>query len=183
MANIVSVLELQDYMSGIDLSVRYGQENAAELVLAGVQSEIETYLGRPISPTTVTETLAYEDFWAYRLAEPRITPVISVSVPTDWAVVNGRLVPPFNGWYGSILEYIPSPGYAVTYVGGLDGANIPELKLMVLRVAAREMSNKHDDTVGLNAGDLTRSKVDVVPEGLNDDDRKRLDRFRRRMVV
>lgn len=179
---IVSVLDLTDYMSGIDLKVHYGQENAAEMVLAGVQGEIEAYINRPLEPVTVTETLTF-DPWTNELSEPRVTPIISVS--TDgWTLLNGRLVPPggINGWFPSILEYINVNGYAVTYVAGLDGANIPHIRLEIMRIAAREMSNKHDDTVGLNAGQLVRGAISLAPEALNEEDRLRLDRYRRRSV-
>ena len=49
---LVSVQELVTYM---DISFSLRQQDAAELVLAGLQSELETYLRRPIEVTEFTE--------------------------------------------------------------------------------------------------------------------------------
>ena len=50
---IVSVSELTTYM---DISLSLRQQDAAEFVLAGLQSELETYLRRPIEVSEFTET-------------------------------------------------------------------------------------------------------------------------------
>ena len=50
---IVSVDELTTYM---DISLSLRQQDAAEFVLAGLQSELETYLRRPIEVSEFTET-------------------------------------------------------------------------------------------------------------------------------
>jgi len=49
---LVSIAELKTYM---DISLTNRQEDAAELVLEGLQSELEMFLGRPIEVQTFTE--------------------------------------------------------------------------------------------------------------------------------
>ena len=49
---LVSVNELITYM---DISLSMRQRDAAELVLSGLQSELESYLRRPIEQTEFTE--------------------------------------------------------------------------------------------------------------------------------
>jgi len=50
---LVSVADLTKYM---DIRFSNRQEEAAEFVLEGLQSELESYLRRPIEPTEFTET-------------------------------------------------------------------------------------------------------------------------------
>ena len=54
---LVSVNDLQIYM---DVSFSNRQQDAAEFVLEGLQSELESYLRRPVEPVTVTETHVIE---------------------------------------------------------------------------------------------------------------------------
>ena len=54
---LVSVNDLQIYM---DISFSNRQQDAAEFVLEGLQSELESYLRRPVEPVTVTETHVIE---------------------------------------------------------------------------------------------------------------------------
>lgn len=49
---LVSVQELVTYM---DISLSLRQQDAADLVLSGLQSELEAYLRRPVEPTVFTE--------------------------------------------------------------------------------------------------------------------------------
>jgi len=49
---LVSIAELKTYM---DISLTNKQEDAAELVLEGLQSELEIFLGRPVEVQTFTE--------------------------------------------------------------------------------------------------------------------------------
>jgi hypothetical protein len=54
---LVSVNDLQIFM---DVSFTNRQQDAAEFVLEGLQSELETYLRRPVEPIEVTETHVIE---------------------------------------------------------------------------------------------------------------------------
>lgn len=49
---LVSIAELKTYM---DISLTNRQEDAAELILEGLQSELEMFLGRPVEVATYTE--------------------------------------------------------------------------------------------------------------------------------
>jgi hypothetical protein len=49
---LVSIAELKTYM---DISLTNRQEDAAEMVLEGLQSELESYLNRPIEVAEFTE--------------------------------------------------------------------------------------------------------------------------------
>lgn len=174
---IVDADELRAYMSDVGLTA--SQLDTADLVLAGVQGEIEAYLNRPLELRTVTETL-YQDPYTGKYDEPSVTPVVSTTTLGAY-VRNGSLAFDYVTLSSPVL--VGSRGVTVTYVGGLDGVNIPQLKLEVLRIASREMANKHDDSFGINANDFTRQQPQVKPEALTDDDRKRLERWRRRTVL
>jgi hypothetical protein len=52
MTLLVSLSELRSYM---DISLTNRQQDAAELVLAGLQSELEAYLRRPVQVETFNE--------------------------------------------------------------------------------------------------------------------------------
>lgn len=55
---LVTVTELQNYM---DIRFSNRQEQAAEYVLEGLQSELESYLGRPVEVQTFTEEHVMEN--------------------------------------------------------------------------------------------------------------------------
>lgn len=179
---LVSVLELTDYLSSLDLNVP--QHHAAELVLRGVQGEIETFLNRPLEPRTVVESL-YPD--AGGLLFPSVTPIISVASSTQAGypvtlVVEGPVLYTLGGAYYSIPGY--SAPIVVSYVGGIaaDHPCLPHVRLEILRIAAREMTDRHDDTLGVQQL-ATDSPPQATAIGLTKEDEKRLDRWRRRVVV
>lgn len=169
---IVGVEQLRAYMSNVRLND--AQWSAAEDVINGVEGEIALELNRPLTPQTVTETVEVDDDGYLMFS---VTPVRSVTSLQDGT---GRTVP-----YQTVRGAVRLDAYAaltvdVTYVGGLDGTNDPLLKLEVLRIAAREMQNRHDDTLSVKGTD--RRDVPMQPIGLTDDDRRRLQRWRRRVV-
>lgn len=59
---LVTVRELAAYM---DRTLTNRQETAAELVLSGVQSEVETFLRRSVEPQEYTETYTIPDDYRY----------------------------------------------------------------------------------------------------------------------
>jgi hypothetical protein len=80
--------------------------------------------------------------------------------------------------YGIDIYY----GYAddlveVTYDAGLDGPNIPVIKLLILRAATREMQNMHDDVVGVK--DLETRNVAPMQTGFLDTELQMLRAFKR----
>lgn len=173
---IVDVDALVDYMSNIELSP--DQRTAAKDILEGVQGEVETYLNRPIERVETTE-IVFPD------ATGRIwmtnTPVVSVSAVSDGNAVAldaVDFVAQGNAIYSRAYAVAP---YAITYVGGLDGANIKDIRLCVLRVASREMQNRHDSTHSVKG--LVTKDVAPLPEGLQEEDKKRIERYRRRVIA
>lgn len=170
---LVKVDELIDYMSNITL--KPDQREAVELILEGVQSEVETFLNRPTEPVLVTETL-WPDANGYLY--PSKTPVLEiVSMTRDgqaitWTAQSGG----FYVGYG-----YTTTGTVVTYKAGLPDDALRMVRLTILRVASREVQNKHDDT--LSVKDLDANDVSPLPEGLQDEDKARIGRWRRRVVV
>lgn len=65
----------------------------------------------------------------------------------------------------------------ITYTAGLDGANLPFFKLLILRAAAREMQNMHDDVVGLK--DLETRNVAPLTTGFTPEEIQSLRKHRR----
>lgn len=76
---LVSVADLTKYM---DIRFSNRQEEAAEFVLEGLQSELESYLRRPIEPTEFTETYVMDSNY--------------VGVPTSSFFYNESLDTTFN---------------------------------------------------------------------------------------
>lgn len=68
----------------------------------------------------------------------------------------------------------------VTYTAGLEESAQKYIKLLILRVASREMQNLTDDVVGLK--DLNTREVAVKDVGLTDRDLLALKRWRRRQI-
>jgi hypothetical protein len=72
--------------------------------------------------------------------------------------------------------------FDVTYIGGYDGRNDEGLKVAILRVAAREISENQDETVGINAGEVTgRPQPNIL--GWTTEELRQWDHLRRRVVV
>lgn len=66
---------------------------------------------------------------------------------------------------------------AVEYQAGLDGVEIPFLKLLILRAATREMQNMHDDVVGVK--DLNTRNVAPLETGFTDRELASVRKYRR----
>lgn len=189
------------------------QETNAELILAGVQSEIETFLRRPAEPTEFVEVYRIpEDYLrisasAYfydtnrdvsldpleYVIQPPYTlhlnnsPVVEVEqvrvkglYEESFAVLQHGTEWSASKWGVDLFSVISLDEVEVTYTAGLDGDAIPYLKLLVLRVASREMQNLTDDVVGLKQ--LDTREVAVREIGLTDADKATLKRWRRRQI-
>lgn len=177
---LVEVDELRDYMSGIELAGY--QQAAAEQVIRGVTAEIEAYLGRPILVKERIEKVVARRGGGWLSA----TPVLSIadidgSVYADWdpylsAIPDGRL---HGARYGTNV---------VRYTGGLaaDENALALLRAEILRAAAVEMTNKHDDTMSLRGLDIRESNDDEkpkgTPHGVQTQQFERLKRYKRRGV-
>jgi hypothetical protein len=189
------------------------QEDNANLIIAGVQSEIETFLRRPIELSQLVEEYRIpEDYLhvsasAYfydlttdtsvlpieRAVQPPYvlhlnnSPVASVSLVRRKGLNEASYTTMIAGQQYSVSGYgidlfnvVSFDRIEVTYTAGLDGDAIPYLKLLVLRVASREMQNLTDDVVGLK--DLTTREVAIRDVGLTDGDKATLKRWRRRQI-
>lgn len=168
---LVSVDELRAYMSGITLDD--AQETAAAAVLQGVQAELERYLQRPVEPRWFTETAALGDDGSLLTSK---TPVRQV-VGTELVVRAGRLWP--GPAFSQLLGYTAIP---ITYEAGFDGRleEFADVRLAILRVASREMTDRHDDTRSVRDLD-TRNEPGPPPViGWTPEELSRFDRLRAR---
>ena len=177
---IVSVDELVDYMSNVSLNA--DQREAAELVLEGVQAEVETYVNRSLEPGEYEELLTPDEAGYVYFTQTPVSEIISVNErpPTPLPVP----YTPVSVWHDFTDGQLVVGAYApvvVKYKFGLPPHAYRFLKLEVLRIASREMEVRHDDTLGVT--DLTARAATPRPIALQDDDRLRLNRWRRRVVV
>ena len=205
---VVTVDELQAYMAG--LKMKAVEKNAAALILDGVQGELETYLYRAIEPRHVREVAICDFRGVVILSRTPVSRILKVSsVASNTALPLGVFDP------GSVPEipdiqthdYVPTgDGLELLAAGGIDvgGAEgtrwiveyiagggtfmstaMPQMKLAILRVAAREAQQMFDDTRGLR--DTTQSEpVDPLPvphKGWLDDELARFSRYKRRVVA
>lgn len=185
----------------------------AEMILAGVQGEIEAFLGRPIEVDEWNEeyvipedhllisasayfydrTLSSEYDHLSSIVQPpyqvhlRNSPVVNVSLVrvkprglSTWStlIAGTHYIP--TRWGVDLWNAIQYDQVNVVYTAGLDGTTIPYLKLMVMRVAAREMQTRVDDVVGIK--DLQTNEAVPTTIGLSDDEKKTLSRWKRRQI-
>lgn len=75
----------------------------------------------------------------------------------------------YRAWANDKLE--------VTYTAGLNGQEIYMLKLLILRAAAREMQNMHDDVVGIK--DLETRNVAPLTTGFTPEEMGSMKQYRR----
>lgn len=206
---IVSIDELAAYMDQPRFSNR--QELAAELVLEGLQSELESILRRPVEVGEYTETiyvtedylngragfLAMSSDWLPYAAPPlavafQHSPVVSI---TSIRYLPAPVINPVTEWRTLVpgVDYTPRPWGAdiykvaandtveITYTGGLDGPAIPHLRLAILRAAAREMANQVDDVVGIK--DLQSQPMARAETGFTESERLALRKWKRRQYA
>lgn len=203
---LVSVEDLATYMDQPRLTNR--QEDAAELVLVGLQSELEAILRRPVEPIRLVEEyvvaeqylfgrstfLPFTDEWLTTTQTPyslalRNSPVVSVEqvrvklIPwtTAWQVHTPGHDYVVRKWGIDLYRVNPNDKVEVTYTGGLDGEAIPFLKLSILRAAAREMTNQVDDVVGLK--DIQTQSVPIKQTGFTPEEIALLRRWKRKQPV
>lgn len=169
---IVTVEQLRDYMSGIGLNA--DQAQGAEDILVGVQAELERYLRRPLELTTVTEPI---EISPSGYIATTVSPIVSVAT-SGYYVTAGQIRP---------LYTLSGIGFGdpttITYTGGYDGLSpaFADVRLAILRVAAREVEQRHDDTRSVkdlstrNEGEMQlRQRVGWLPEELTKFDSLRL---------
>jgi len=209
----VALITVDDITTYMDISFTNVQEDAAALVIDGLQAELEAYLRRPVEPTEITEQYRIPDdslsintrlyYSAYtaehftgtdtyslmyspvRTIYLNSTPIISVesltvTVPQPGAVPVPRVENSdyIVRSYGiDLMDAYANELVTVTYTAGLDGDAVRLFKLLMLRAAAREMQNMHDDVVGLK--DLTTRNIAPLETGFTDRELNSVRRYRR----
>lgn len=207
---LVTPADLATYM---DMRFDNRQTDAAELVLAGVQGEIEALLRRPIEVQEFDEEyFVPEDYLlisasAYfydrsldaqadslaHIAQPPYqlhltnSPVKDVSLvrirgrlDSTWRTLQRGRDYAFTRWGVDIFTAFQYDRVNVVYEAGLDGENIPYLRLSILRAAAREMQTQTDDVLGLK--DMQAREPRSVYVGLTEEEKKSLRRYKRNQV-
>ena len=205
-----------DIVKYMDITLTPLQEDSADVILAGLQSELETYLGRPLEVNTYTDEVHvmgsdhvgvpmssffynHDSSDSTSAAWPNIStftdppetvylrnsPVVTItsvtrrgasaSATTDTLVEYTNYIVRRYGIdvYGSL----PNDKVTVTYTAGLAGGSIPMLKLLLLRAAAREMQNMHDDVVGIK--DLDPRETTLAEIGFLEKELMAIKRYRR----
>jgi len=208
---LVTAFDLKTYM---DISLTNRQLDACDLILAGLQSELEMFLRRPVEVETYTEVhripsvhtgIPMSSFFVNSnptgesFYGSTVNNTTYLDPPTTVYLLNTPVISisevkhkPLHGSEQTLqldVDYIPRGfgvdvygAYAddevtVTYTGGLDGANIPIFKLMILRAATREMQNMHDDVVGVK--DLETRNVAPMQTGFLETELMALKRYRK----
>jgi hypothetical protein len=98
----------------------------------------------------------------------------------EWRVMTSGLQFSNSRWGIDMFTVVGLDEVEVTYTAGLESQATPYLKLVILRVASREMQNLTDDVVGLK--DLNTREVAIRDVGLTDADKATLKRWRRRQI-
>jgi hypothetical protein len=185
MNQVATSAELIAYMSSITLPAGIG--DTVDIVLQGLQGELETWLGYDLIGDPIVAEAAYVSGAQYDYTvdyRPRLLtqlwPIGAVTAVSDSA---GNAVPFALSGTGQLrltVDTIDGSGYLVTYTPGLPPAALATAKGMILRVASREMQNKHDDT--RSTAGLDGRPPAPLPEGWQPGEMKPLSRWRRRGV-
>lgn len=211
----MALITSNDIMTYMDITFSNVQEDAADIVIEGLQAELEAYLRRPLEQQEFTETYRVPDYGtglpsnAYHynydsvnVSDTQIvssgisyipvytlyldnSPVVSVSSltitrPSSIASVSVQtaeddyIVRPYGV---DLYNAGANDKIDITYTAGLDGASIKIFKLLMLRAAAREMQNMHDDVVGLK--DLTTRNVAPLETGFSERELMSIKKYRR----
>jgi len=206
---LVSVAELATYMDQSRLTNR--QEESALLVLAGVQSELETILRRPVEVDehieihTVPEdylmgrtyySALSDDFLPFtvppyplallnspvtEVEQVRFKPAPAITPSDNWQVLVAGIDYTVRKWGVDLYRVAANDVVEVTYSAGLDGTAIPYLKLAILRAAAREMTVQMDDVVGLK--DLQTNEPQRQQTGFTEEEIRVLRRWKRKQLA
>jgi hypothetical protein len=84
--------------------------------------------------------------------------------------------------YGvELYRGFPNDVVSITYTGGLDGSAVKMFKIMILRAAAREVQNMHDDVVGLK--DLNTRNVAPLETGFLEKELMAMKSYKRRRIA
>lgn len=202
------LVEVEDLATYLDLEFTPRQEEAALMVLEGLEQELEDYIRRPlvvtgfvaeeyVIPAAVTwQNERWDGSPGYgpglirpyylRLRNAPVTNPSAVVVQVNdvdiiEGITSGYVV---RRWGLDLFNVADGDRVHVTYAAGLNGPEIKSFKLAILRAAAREMTLQVDDVVGLQGGDLRPNTKPKPPEiGFTEAELKKMNRYRRRSVL
>lgn len=208
---LVSLDEFRAYMGGITLTAM--EANVATGIISGVQGELENYLNRPVELVQIREIATLNDQGVLYLTVTPVKKILNISRKRQGDVFEDDVYLTPEPMYRDVVldnddrlwdkteyvrtNYALAPGgvrmsgnagsqYWVEYVGGLPGNHpgIPAMKRAILTVAARDWSSKSVANAGQRIGQLESTEVgDARFLGWSDDELKRLQRYRRRIVI
>lgn len=180
--SFVKTGDLKDYMSGIGLDA--DQAEASQDVLDGLQRELERHCRRLFERKERTERVRVDELgrvW------PRAVPVVSITSPVDTFTVGwGNMLDPVSSLTLAAPWGLPGGFVELTYVGGLDPEedDLHDVRIAILRAAAREVTDRHDDTLSVKDTDARdRQRTDKRELGFTEAELKKFDRLRRRTVA
>ena len=204
---IVTAEELAIYMDIQRFTNR--QEDVANLVLAGLQSEIETILRRPVSVDEYVETYTVDETYLNGRASffpmsnndltypmppypltLRNSPVVAIGqirtrnypgYGIGWVTQTPGVDYTVRRWGVDLYKVNANDQVEVTYTAGLDGASIPFIKISILRAAARELINQIDDVVGIK--DLQTRDIPRKETGFTVDEIEVFQRWKRHQII
>lgn len=202
---LVTPEDLARYMSGIRMNDE--QRQSAEDIIAGVQSDLEDYINRPLEPlrsremvrvdrsgylnvkhTPVHAVLRVQDYGSTLPTPPtdvvpNYAPEESEALPlVDYAPVNNgaSMIVPGGVRYGTPGGYV-----LIEYLSGMSSLVVralPKAKLAIMRVAAREFDKMHNDSVRVRGGS-TEATPPPTEIGWTTEEKMEFDRLRRRVVA
>lgn len=206
---IVTPDDLIAYMGGLQLNDTQ-RGIVDQVILPGVQQDLEVYLNRTVEPVLVRESLKPNDNGFLFFRNTPIHSIISIQRSDGYVItldstVPANLVNPddyrtldewgepdlfgyqldsFSGGYAGYPMINRPAFYRVEYIAGYNGYLNEGLKLDIIRVAAREVEMQFDDTMSLRGGSQeAASDSDDRQKGWTEEELKKWDRLRRRVMV
>lgn len=187
--SVVTVPEFTNYLSGLDITDI--QHQAAQTALAGIQSDLERYLNRPLQMRRQVEEVHTDDFGVAYLAVTPIQAIYGIYAPDPLTGDKGEAIDraTLSSWrFKKGANFFRLGGvcrsYFVDYLGGVNADLDPGSKLAIMRVAAREFMHNHGDGMSLtNTEARPGSDPTPVPKGWTQDELTQFDRLRRRVIV
>lgn len=168
--SFVTVDELRDWMNSIGLDA--DQYKGTQDTLDGLQRELERYCQRRFKVRAYVETIHPDEhgrLW------PKNTPVLDVIEPAG-LTGHGNQILGGGAFYGAPV--------VVKYVAGLAPEDAADVRLAIMRVAARDVTDRHDDVLSVRDTDTRRERrADPRVQGWTREELAAFDRLRRRTVA
>ena len=200
---LVTVEELSDYMDKL-VPTDESKYNGMTMILEGLESELESYLRRPITvgtfvehfDTTVVAPYLTGGFMNVPVVGPEAisfgfsnTPVTEVLSVYTTGVGGASVVPQglqrnidysITGYGINMFAGLPYGTISVVYRAGLDGPEIKVFRSLILRAASREAQNLYDKNRGLK--DMERREVAVQVTGFFPSELESVKRYKRQRI-